>query len=54
MAKMPKSFVDETLWPQFEELDKILKEYLNETTNKIICETIHSDSSDAEVIKQIE
>ena len=54
MAKMPKSFVDETLWPQFAALDKTLKEYLNETTNKIICETIHSDSSEAEVIKQIE
>ena len=25
MAKMPKSFVDETLWPEFKELDKKLK-----------------------------
>jgi hypothetical protein len=54
MAKMPKSFVDETIWPEFEALDKTLKEYLDEITNKVICEAIHSDSSDAEVIKQIE
>lgn len=54
MAKMPKSFVDETLWPEFEELDKTLRQYLGEITNKIICETIHSDSSEAEVVKQLE
>lgn len=54
MAKMPKSFVDETLWPQFEKLNHTLREYLEETTHKIICETIHSDSSDPEVIKQLE
>jgi tetrahydromethanopterin S-methyltransferase subunit G len=53
MAKIPKSFVDETLWPEFEELNKTLKEYLEEITNKVISESIHSDSSDAEVIKQL-
>ncbi len=53
MAKIPKSFVDETLWPEFEELNKTLKEYLGEITNKVISESIHSDSSDAEVIKQL-
>ena len=34
MAKIPKSFVDETLWPEFEELNKTLKEYLEEITNR--------------------
>lgn len=53
MAKIPKSFVDDTLWPEFEELNKTLKEYLEEITNKVICESIHSDSSEAEVIKQL-
>lgn len=53
MARIPKSFVDETLWPEFEELNKTLRQYLEEVTNKIIGETIHSDSSDAEVVKQL-
>jgi hypothetical protein len=53
MAQMPQSFVDETLWPEFEELNKTLMEYLQDITNKIICESIHSDSSEAEVVKQI-
>ncbi|MFH2057929.1 MAG: hypothetical protein ABIJ59_03415 [Pseudomonadota bacterium] len=53
MAKIPKSFVDETLWPEFEELNKTLKEYLEEITNRVISESIHSDSSEAEVVKQL-
>jgi len=54
MAKIPKRFVDETLWPEFEALNKTLRQYIEEATNKIIGETIHSDSSDAEVIKQLD
>ena len=53
MAKVPKTFVDETLWPQFEELNKTLKTYLEEITEKVISETINADSSEAEVVKQI-
>ncbi len=53
MAKVSKTFVDETLWPEFEEFDKILESYLDDITNKVISETIHADSSDAEVVKQL-
>ena len=53
MAKIPKSFVDETLWPEFDALNKTLQEYLDQITDKIISDTIHADSSDAEVIKQL-
>jgi tRNA nucleotidyltransferase (CCA-adding enzyme) len=53
MAKISKTFVDETLWPEFEELNKTLKEYLEEITNKVISESIYSDSSEAEVIQQL-
>ncbi|WP_457551666.1 hypothetical protein [Desulfobacula sp.] len=53
MTKVSKSFVDETLWPEFEELNKTLKSYIDDITNKVISETIHADSSEAEVVKQI-
>jgi len=53
MAKVSKTFVDETLWPEFQELDKILESYLDDITNKIISESIHGDSSEAEVVRQI-
>ena len=53
MAKVSKTFVDETLWPEFEKFDKTLKSYLDEITNKVISETIHADSSEAEVVRQL-
>ncbi len=53
MAKVSKTFVDETLWPEFQELDKILQSYLEDITNRVISEGIHNDSSEAEIIKQL-
>ncbi len=53
MANVSKTFVDETLWPEFVELDTVLQSYLEEITNKIISQNIHGDSSDAEVVKQL-
>jgi len=53
MANVSKTFVDETLWPEFEALDKILESYIDEITNKVISESIHADFSEAEVVRQI-
>ena len=50
MAKVPKKFLDETLWPEFEELNVTLREYLDEVTNRVISEGVYSDSSEAEVV----
>ena len=47
MAKVSQRFVDETLWPEFVDLDRVLKEYLNEVTERVIKEAIFDDSSDA-------
>jgi hypothetical protein len=47
MVRVPKRFVDETLWPEFEQLYAALKTYLDEVTDRIIAETIHGDSSEA-------
>ncbi len=53
MAKVSSTFVDETLWPEFEELNQTLRSYLDDITNRVISECIHSDSSEAEVIQQL-
>lgn len=53
MAKVSTKFVNETLWPEFQELNKILRSYLEDITNRVISESIHTDSSEAEVIKQL-
>lgn len=50
MARVPKSFVDQTLWPEFQELDDMLCSYLNDVTDRVISEGIYSDHSEAEVV----
>lgn len=50
MAKIPKSFLDVTLWPEFQELNATLRQYLDEVTNRIVSESINADRSEAEVI----
>ena len=49
MTRVPRSFVDQTLWPEFLRLDETLREYLREVTDRVIATGIHADSSDAEV-----
>jgi len=48
MARVPVGFVDQTLWPEFVQLDNTLRDYLNEVTNRVIREAIHADVSDAD------
>ncbi len=49
MVRVPKKFVDDTLWPEFQELNGILRSYLDEVTERLIREEIHGDSSEAEL-----
>ncbi len=52
MVKVSKRFVDETLWPEFLRLSDQLEEYLEKTTERIISQVLHEDSSEAEVVNQ--
>lgn len=47
MARVPKSFVDKTLWPEFCELDEVLKTYLADVTNRVIREAIYDGNPEA-------
>ena len=49
MARAPRRFVDETLWPEFTELDRTLRAYLDEATERIIATAVHGDRSEATV-----
>ena len=53
MAKVSESFVNETLWPEFQELDKELISHLDATAEEIINAAIYQDSSEAEEIRAI-
>jgi hypothetical protein len=47
MLRVPKGFVDQVLWPEFQELDAALMQYLNEVTTRIIRDEVHRDTSEA-------
>ena len=53
MVRVPARFVDETLWPEFQELQDTLYEYLGEVTERVISQAIHEDSSEAGEWEQI-
>lgn len=50
MARVSKRFVDETLWPEFQEIAKTLEVYLSEITDRVVSRVIHQDSSEADVV----
>ncbi len=52
MARVSERFVDETLWPEFQEISETLRAYLAEITDRVVSQVIHQDSSEAEVVKE--
>ena len=50
MVRVPKSFVDDTLWPEFLELSNVLQQYLEDITHRVISGSIHADASEEEII----
>jgi len=51
MASISKKFVDETLWPEFQEIGGTLQTYLADVTDRVISQVIHKDSSEAVVLE---
>jgi hypothetical protein len=47
MLKAPRRFVEEVLWPEFEELNLALVQYLNAVTLRVIREEVHRDAGEA-------
>lgn len=48
VLRAPKSFINETLWPEFLEISRALDEYLNEATERIIRDEVFGDADEAE------
>ena len=47
MLRAPTPFINEVLWPEFQELDKTLRHYLNDVTTRIIRDEVHKGTSEA-------
>lgn len=54
MAKVSKRFVDETLWPEFQEFSSTLRSYISEVTERVVHEVLHKDTSDARSVAEDE
>jgi hypothetical protein len=52
IIRAPKSFVDQVLWPEFEELSGALTAYLSEITEKIIREEVHGETGEADEVDE--
>lgn len=52
MLRVPQSFVDATLWPEFSALHTALGEYLNAATERIIREEVHGDTTEAAEVEE--
>lgn len=47
MVNVPASFVESTLWPEFQEIQSALEQYLQSATDRIIREEVFRDSGEA-------
>ena len=52
MIKAPQSFIEQTLWPEFRELNAALVAYLSEITEKVIREEVHGETGEAEEVDE--
>ena len=52
IIRAPKSFVEQVLWPEFEELNAALTAYLSEITERVIREEVHSETGDADEVDE--
>ncbi len=52
IIRAPKSFVEQILWPEFEELDTALTAYLSEITERVIGEEVHGETGDADEVDE--
>jgi hypothetical protein len=47
VVRAPRSFVNNTLWPEYQELQAALHSYLNEATERIIRDEVYKDADEA-------
>lgn len=53
MARVPRSFVEDTLMPEFQAMNRALIEHLERITDEIISQEISHDTSDAREVPSI-
>ena len=54
MVRVPQAFLDKVLWPEFQEINAALAEYLAQMTDRVIREVVYKDTADAEEVAEPE
>jgi predicted transcriptional regulator len=52
MLNVPERFINETLWPEFKELNQVLVDYLSQVTERIISEEVFSQTAEAQEVDE--
>ena len=53
MLRIPRRFLDQTLWPEFIALSTELRSYLEEVTERVISEGLQGDAAEAPEVRVI-
>ena len=54
LVRVPQAFLDKVLWPEFQEINAALAEYLAQMTDRVIREVVYKDTADAEEVAEPE
>lgn len=54
MVDVVHSFLDRVLWPEFLALNRALRGYLDEATERILREAVHPDTSEAPLVGELQ
>jgi hypothetical protein len=49
MARVPVGFVNEILWPEFQQLDRTLTSFLSEVTDRVIAQAVEPNMAEIDV-----
>ena len=52
VIQAPESFINQVLWPEFQELNAALTDYLSEITERVIREEVHGETGDADEVDE--
>jgi hypothetical protein len=52
MVRAPETFLNTVLWPEFQEINAALTEYLAQVTDRVIREAVNKDTGDAEEVAE--
>lgn len=52
MMMVQESFVNETLWPTYQKFEKILREYLNDVTDRVIADVLKQNPEENDEEKE--